>query len=828
MKTKLICLMLCLGSVIPLISAAQNASQDIASIQQKFSASIQTRFKNYPQEKAFVHVSQSVFLGGQTIWYKAYALAYGKPSDLSKVVYVRLSDQRGRMIKQDKLPLKNSTAWGSMDLPDTLHSGWYRLQAFTAWMLNFDRNDIFSQVLYIQNPAESVNPEKLTADSPNSFHITFYPEGGKLIDGTVANIAFRAEDSNGMPVVVTGAVSDAQKNTLANLTTVHDGMGSFSFETRSDAVYTAQVRFPDSSVQNITLPKAESAGITMRVNPGPAGEIDLAFAAAGQTQPVQNVLVLAVQDNGVAVSYPLQLSRGINVIGFDKKSFSAGILHFGLFDTAGHLIGERSVFVDRSDPAVASIKADSLSIIKGAENALTFAVHTAQGHSLQANLSVSVTDADMGNAVSDNLGSFVQLSAETASYIPDAGYYFKNNSDSLRRQLDLLMLTSQAHYNKWEDLTSGKPVPLAHAVEQSQFIAGRVEKYNPADNLKLKMMITSADSGKVVAFVEPDNKGIFKLDNFDSPGNADVLYEAVNRKNHKTDVEVTFFNENMDTVSIGPGKLKQAVTGNPGINIAYIDSAAAAQLAYEQASGIMLKTVKVNEVRKDPVQKMVDSHVKLYTEENAYNFDPVDQPTIGGQSVIDYLIGRVPGLKILVNSDSISWEYHGRSNLGVGTPNAAMKPYFYIDEVYAREDDIKSMNMNDVALIRFIPPPVWFAPLQGGFIGALMIYTKNRDDYANSYQTAHAESQLLNQYTFNGYSAPREFSATTTANTGPKARPGFSTTIFWAHDVQTDSKGIARLHFTANGKTKRYRVIVQGMDKDGRPIYAEQVFTAGK
>ncbi len=826
MMKKNIASIILLALVLSSFSAvAQNPSPAIAAVQQKLSASLESRFKSDPDEKVFVHTSQDVFIGGQTVWYKVYTMAYGKPSDLSKIVYVRLSDHSGRLIKQDKLPLKNGTAWGNIDLPDTLRSGWYRLRAFTAWMLNFNRADLFNQVLYIQNPREPVSPDKFTITPDNHYSITFNAEGGKLIDGATGNIAFKAVDGNGMPVTVYGEVLDGQKNKVAAISTVHDGMGSFSFETRAGTAYTAQVHFPDNSVQKIALPLVENTGVSMRVNPGPPNEVDLVFATTGQQPATQHVLVQAVQDDGVAVGYPLQLSRGINVFSFDKGNFFTGIVHFGLFDESGRLIGERAVFIDHGDSPSATLKADTLVFTAGGANALTVNISDASGHPVQGDISVSVTDADMGNAVSDNLGSFALLSSGTPAYIPDPGYYLKNNSDTLRRQLDLLILTSQAHYAKWDDIIANKPIPLQYAVEQSQFIAGRVDKYNPAQGLKIKMMITAADSGKVMAYVAPDSNGLFKLGHFDSPGNADVLYEAVNAKNRRQDAKVTFFSENLDTAYTGNGKLLNASLANPGINVRFIDSAAGALQDYYMANGIMLKTVNIKEEKKDLVQKMIDSHVKRFPVDNAFTFDLVDLPGPPTQNIFDYLMGRVPGLTMIRTAGGGTiWSYHGASSLGLKGP--LPKPYFYIDEMQVDSDEVEHMNMTDVAMVRFIPPPVWFAPLNGGFIGAVVVYTKTHQDDVYSYGGQHAGNGLLNQFTFNGFNAPREFSADAPVAGKQRTAPGFRTTVFWAHDVQTDANGVARVHFIANGKTKKYRVVLQGMDKDGHPVYLEKVLAA--
>jgi hypothetical protein len=315
--------------LVPFISSAQTRETGIATVQQKLSAALTAHFKNYPREKAFVQTSQNVYLSGETIWYKAYATAYGKPSQLSKVIYVRLSDAHGNLIKQDKLPLVSSTAHGNIDLPDTLRSGWYTLQVFTAWMLNFSRENFFGQSLYIQKAGEPVDRSALAVTKSTTYHINFFPEGGKLIDGVISNIAFKAVDGDGQPVNVYGEVLDDQQKEIVKIKSEHDGMGSFNLETYANASYKVKVHFPDHSVQNIALPKVEAAGISFRVNPAPVGEVDLMVSFTGQHQPEQPILVEAVQEDGTATAYPLQLGRGLNVFALKTNDFSNGILQPG-------------------------------------------------------------------------------------------------------------------------------------------------------------------------------------------------------------------------------------------------------------------------------------------------------------------------------------------------------------------------------------------------------------------------------------------------------------------------------------------------------------------
>ncbi len=65
------------------------------------------------------------------------------------------------------------------------------------------------------------------------------------------------------------------------------------------------------------------------------------------------------------------------------------------------------------------------------------------------------------------------------------------------------------------------------------------------------------------------------------------------------------------------------------------------------------------------------------------------------------------------------------------------------------------ISLVDVALIRFMPPPVWFAPYNGGNAGAIMIYTKKQSDEVRQMPGMSD----FDHYVFNGFSITREFSA---------------------------------------------------------------------
>ena len=242
--------------------------------------------------------------------YKAYATAYGQPSQLSKILYVQLTDKTGNKLVKNKLQVKDGTAYmANIDLPANLPTGWYQLTGFTAWITNFGQEGFCHQKIYVRSLADtSSTAQKRSAVA--KYHITFFPEGGDPIEGALNNIAFKATDDNDMPVMVKGIIQDNNSKAIVNLVTQHDGMGVFTMEGYAGRAYNANVQFPDGSTQKVALPIFKKAGIVMQVNALTASEVEIKIAFAGDARGYHNVLMAAFQNNGLINTYPLKLRPG--------------------------------------------------------------------------------------------------------------------------------------------------------------------------------------------------------------------------------------------------------------------------------------------------------------------------------------------------------------------------------------------------------------------------------------------------------------------------------------------------------------------------------------
>ena len=78
-----------------------------------------------PQEKVYLHLDNTCYFVGDTIWYKGYVTRSDKGTltDMSKILYVELLTPDGFLVERQQLEMPNGTANGAFVLTDSLYAG---------------------------------------------------------------------------------------------------------------------------------------------------------------------------------------------------------------------------------------------------------------------------------------------------------------------------------------------------------------------------------------------------------------------------------------------------------------------------------------------------------------------------------------------------------------------------------------------------------------------------------------------------------------------------------------------------------------------------------
>ncbi len=94
--------------------------------------------RSIPQEEVYVHMDNTSYYLGDTIYYSVYSrLSTGQPSPLSRMLYVELLNQDGYLVERQKVEMTKGHGYGSFVLLDSLYGGFYELRAYTRWQLNW-------------------------------------------------------------------------------------------------------------------------------------------------------------------------------------------------------------------------------------------------------------------------------------------------------------------------------------------------------------------------------------------------------------------------------------------------------------------------------------------------------------------------------------------------------------------------------------------------------------------------------------------------------------------------------------------------------------------
>ncbi|SKB86330.1 hypothetical protein [Daejeonella lutea] len=251
----------------------------------------------FPTEKVYLHFDKPYYAVGDTIWFKAYiAGGQDQPSDLSKIVYVDLISDKDTVTRAMRLPVVNTSAYGSLTLdPLVYRSGNYRVRAYTYWMLNGDESYFFNKNIQIGNAISrkvitsiSMKGEEIGGSPRTNVQISYKdPEGKPLANARVgwrliSNFEDLSKgrgttDANG---VLTLALTANQKAAL------DAGVLETVLETSDDkqltSIFPLKNSFADADIQFFPEGGESVEGVRSKIGFKAVGEKGLGIGVSGE------------------------------------------------------------------------------------------------------------------------------------------------------------------------------------------------------------------------------------------------------------------------------------------------------------------------------------------------------------------------------------------------------------------------------------------------------------------------------------------------------------------------------------------------------------------
>ena len=853
-----------LWSLIPVTLFGQiEADSSFLRIEEK----LLTQLAIYPQEKLHLHTDRDIYVPGEKIWFKAYltdAATFLYPT-YSRYVYVELIDLNDSLINRVMIRTENEMFYGYLPILNIIPEGNYTLRAYTRYMENLGDDYFFKKNIRIGslsggnggNRGSGGNRESMEMDrrgerlSPeqrnngNEFEVSFFPEGGNLVEGAFCKVAFKALNRNGCVETISGVIVDEDGVEITTVQTVYAGMGAFTFIPNAGKRYFLNCRNENGIEKKFELPKSDPRALALTVSQRNK------MITIGVRRPLnsQDMSCYLLAHCRGQVFHFSALNKEHDFISFHEEALPAGILQFILFDKQLNPLSERLVFnknntirsnvtfytdktqYGKRDKVFATL---SLFDVKYNYTEMAGDPESSSGHNdiptnQTGHFSVAITDdRDIAVDSSTTILSTLLLSSELKGYIYNPEYYLQDNNESIIA-LDYMMLThGWRRYNIPEVVKANFEIPQI-PFQTSQQISGKLKggiRSRPVPNSEVMIMTKEGDFG----LTNTNENSIFIFDNFEYPDSTSYFIHALGSKLRYL-IEPVLYDESFPKVLHAPQNLLlrenviNTKTNETEIKDSKTQDDFIAKAEQRSKYDENVRVINLSEVivTAQRIEKKNESRLQFWANRNSdITIRREEIEKTAPRYVSDWL-RNIPGVKIFTNGEIM---IRNAKTLN----NQPIAPYVLIDGMPVAwpehltskyDSPLESVSVHDVESINVFKGADAAAFGVRGAGGVISITTKRGIDEIREIEILREnKAKKYTIYSPLGYQKPVEFYSPKYETLEAKnfGNPDYRTTIFWKPDIVVSEEGKASFEFYTSDFSTTYSVVIEGLTTDGRII----------
>ena len=834
------------GYILPLVCAALFLTAYRSTAQPSLYANpFIEQIEHYPQEKLHVSTDKDSYIAGDTIWLRAHCAdaATHRPVAASRYVYVELRDDRGSLVRRIKLLSRDSVYSGYLPTQSLERFGDYSLTAYTLYMRNPGPEYFFKKPLTIRPYRESRRTQRNTSvRKVSDFDVSFFPEGGYLIDGYDCCVAFKALGDDGGSVEVTGVVKNDRDETVDTLRTLHGGMGCLRFTPHTGERYYAECTMAGGKTERFELPASRNTACVLKILQTEENFTVLPISG----RPLPKGLKLLVHCRG-NICYHKPWNYDYASLIFRRSDLPGGILQILLLDKAGNALSERLVFNRGEELATTDVQVRG-SLKQRTKVTLAVTATDPDGGPAAGDFSIAVTDrAAVPAATSGSIYSTLLLTSELRGTIETPDWYFEGRDAARVAALDALLLTQGWRRYDVPELMKKEYVEPQYPLEVGQEITGRISKsglWNRRKKLSRYEMRMIVPSLHYVTKCAVDDTGAFALNGFDFPDSTLYVLRPAAVRGSMPEATVKVARDSFPEVGALP-RVPAQEQKKPYIAQAryYIE-----QRGQTDMRNILIDTVYVTHHKR--LESTRPEHRLA-----AHTWDMQQIKEMGAYSIMEF-VQRMPGMNFIGGRLS----YHGAnvSFMIDGVLDNTTTPHSADADFQAGSTigqlivtGTKKKSMTEIALERgglepdknlTMPicttwPMEWISRIDliaggnmflwGVFDGAIVsITTKTGDELDQALAVAPAIDVSIASPL--GYQTPAEFYAPAYAT--EKARrsmvPDYRTTLYWNPSVEFDETGRATVEFYTSDAPADYDITIEGITQTGKIVCRRSTVTA--
>ena len=779
-------------------------------------------------EKVYLHTDRITYYPGDDIWFKAYLIDASERllSNYSRNLHVELISPSSGIINSHILNIVNGLANGDLHLSENLKSGEYRLRAYTNYMRNFGEELFFNKSIIIINPADSARALSNHKIDNTKLELTFYPEGGSLVENVTSLVAFKAEDANGMGCEVTGEIYSSSGELITSFKSIHDGMGTFSICPSSGITYYALAKNNHGEEVKTEFPKTFSTGLVVNIFKNQKHQLSIAFRTNNQTLPLilDHDLSLSVSARkNPLMSYSFRMKSLNCLFNLPTDDLPDGIVMLTLRGPDSIPLCQRLAYIQNNEAVKLNLKTSRVEFKQRDSVSVNISFSDSSGVSKEAFLSLSATDNifnDNSSRYPSNISSWFLLESDVKGQVEDPSYYFDQSNSNRLKALDLLLLTQG-----WRDF-QWKYKNIKYEPENGFTISGRArKKLTDVSLINSNVTISIFQVGNpLVRTVSTDSSGRFYLNGIDFNGRAKLIASISDDKDNLKGMLI------LDTVKYSP-----AIVNNTSVRMhsAKIDKP------------ILFDNQLVEDVqfKKETIHTFI-----MYSEINNVikrKYKLSDTVSIGEVNIIAekkddpqtahlkssrsfYLTPDVelivtPQMQLYNNLHNLVQSEIPRTNprnLG-GAVSFFSNPLLLLDGMLVDPDIIFSMPISSIERIDVLGHQDEYAMF--GSYGSVN-GSKAPDGAINFITRVGAEPSVSLVYhsagqSISGYDEPRIFYSPRHHQTLQKDyKPDLRTTLFWEPNIKIENNKDILLNYYNADNSAKIKITVEGITSTGIPV----------
>ncbi|MFA9191395.1 hypothetical protein AAGV28_08450 [Flavobacterium sp. FZUC8N2.13] len=775
-------------------------------------------------EKVYLHTDKSLYFVGDDLFYKAYNVRATNNVlfDNSTILYVELISPDQEILARNKTNLQIGLGHGDFQLTDSLgvKPGVYQLRAYTNWNRNFGEDFVFKKNIEVVDVFESNSKDNKTpitvtetkgktkpqaqAIVERKIKVDFFPESGSLLTNVASIVGFKAVDSNGKPIPITGEIFDGNNEVVGSFSSVHDGMGKFQMIPMDAQNYYAKIKTEDGTELREELPKVTNQGylLNYRVVRG-KNIVSVLTNEATLLQNPNAIITVVCKSKGVSyLENTLTITQTASSFELDKNSTPEGISQITLIDNNSKPQSERLIYIEKEQDLDIQLATDKSTYKPNEKATVTFSSKTKTGSAKSGSFSMSVTDMNGVEENKDfgtNISSNFLLEADIRGEIHNPAYYFDATNLKRLDHLDNLLLTQGWRDFLWKTMPKASDTKN-YIAEKGINISGKVKQLfgdKTKENYTIGLVLLN--SKHINTFkTTTDSIGEFKFENLKF---SEKMQMTVSSKDEKGKYKGEILLNPIEQPAIAVDFKKQTIDWNP-TNRLIVDNVFKKYTTFGVKPENVLQEVSI-------VAKKNNKLVGAYgIPENTY---VADESLKTFTSIFELIEQKIPG--VIIENESIRFIRFQGSAL------------ILIDNMIDNTGLLNFILPQDVLKIESVrgSQAATFYGEQAAS-GIISIFTKPNKTIKEKSGFNYIKQDIEGFQTARVFYAPKNEQELLTLDIKETVR----NTLYWNPYVHPDKDGNATVNYFNTKVETKVKIALEGITSNGIPVVRNSYYTINK